>query len=535
MLKSILMRNLIQSEIEKVVKKLYCKKVDFDVSIQEKFGDYSSNVAMILAKVLKSNPMVIANNLKFQISRPTSPVDGVAGGRANLKSGFFEKIDVAHPGFLNFYLSEKGLMEGLANTYSSSYLLKIGRGKKVQVEFISANPTGPLTVGNARGGPFGDVLANVLQKAGYQVKKTYYINDYGMQILTLGHSVLKDEKAQYKGDYIDYLNKKIKGKDPYQVGERAAKVIIDEMIRKTIKRMGIKFDEWFWESSLHKRNVVDKTIEILKKKKLIYKKEGAVWFKSSKFGDERDRVLVKKDGWKTYLAGDIAYHRYKFEKQNFDKVINIWGADHAGDVAGLQAGMNALGHKGKLDIILLQFVTLLEKREKLKMSKRLGTFVTMDELLNKIPLDAVRFFFLQKSVDTHLNFDLELAKEQSEKNPVYYTQYACARMHSILAKSQFPISNFQIISKLQISKPIRNLILKLIQLPEVVEDIANDYQVQRLTAYAYELASEFSQFYRDVKVIGSKNEKELIALVALTRQILADTLKLLGISFPEKM
>ncbi|GAI12529.1 unnamed protein product, partial [marine sediment metagenome] len=247
----------------------------------------------------------------------------------------------------------------------------------------------------------------------------------------------------------------------------------------------------------------DKTLKFLKKKELLYEKEGAIWFQSSKFGDKRDRVMVKSDGQKTYLAGDIAYHRYKFEKKKFDKVIDIWGADHAGDVAGLQAGVEALGYKGKLDILLLQFVTILEKGEKLKISKRRGTFVTMDELLREVGVDVARFFFLQKSANTHLNFDLTLAKKQSEKNPVYYIQYAHARICSILHKAvdvkRQQGSSRQVFKLLNHPSELE-LIKQLVRFPEIVEDTTKDYQVQRLPQYAFELAHQFHQFYRDCQV-----------------------------------
>jgi len=531
-------KNLIQKTIKEIQEKGIFPKFDrveggwrpeilIEHPEEKVHGDYATNIAMVIAKEIKKNPLEIAENLKSQISK--------------VKSKLFEKIEVAKPGFINFFLSKEYLQKQVREILKQGEnfgQLKIGKGRRVQVEFISANPTGPLTVGNARGGPFGDVLGNVLKKAGFKVEKAYYINDYGMQILTLGHSVSKDEKAQYKGDYLDYLHKRIKEKDPYKAGKIAAKIIVEEMIKKTTDRMGIKYDEWFSEDSLHSSSQVDKTLAFLKKKGLIYEKEGALWFKSSKYGDERDRVVVKKDDWKTYLAGDIAYHKYKFEKKKFDKVIDIWGADHAGDVAGLQAGVEALGHKSKLDIILLQFVTLLEKKEKLKMSKRAGIYVTMDELLNEIPLDVVRFFFLQKSADTHLNFDLSLAKVEGEKNPVYYIQYAHARICSILKR----IKNYELRIKnlnyqLLTHQSELELVKQLIGLPEIIEDITRDYQVQRLPQYAMDLATIFHQFYRDCKVLSEVEglREARLALILATKIVLKNTLNLMGVSAPEKM
>jgi len=389
-------------------------------------------------------------------------------------------------------------------------------------------------------------LANVFKKAGFKAKKAYYINDYGMQVMTLGHSVLKDDQAKYKGTYIDWLNKRIKEKDPYRAGEKAAKIIIEKIIKKTVAKMGIRFDEWVSETWLHKSERVDKALSILKKKKLVYEEGGAQWFESTAFGDQRDRVIIKQDGWKTYLAGDAGLHYYKFNEKKFVKVINIWGADHYGDIPGLQAVVQALGYKGKLDIILLQFVTLFKGGKELRMSKRAGVYVTMDELLKMVGRDVARFFFLQKSGSTHLNFDVDLAKEQSAKNPVYYIQYAYARIHSILAKSQLPSTNFQSISKSQFSKPKLKLLIhpselalikQLIRLPEVIEDTTKDYQVQRLPQYALDLATSLHQFYRDCRVISKDKDltQARLALVLATKTILKNVLDLMGITAPEKM
>ncbi|MFQ6049589.1 MAG: arginine--tRNA ligase [Candidatus Paceibacterales bacterium] len=541
-----MIREEIKKLIEKSIKELQKEKVfpDFDIPEikiehpeEKTHGDYSTNIAMVIAREVRKKPMEIAEIIKSKVK--------------SQKSKVLERIEVAKPGFINFFISKEYLQKQvreILKTGEKFGQLKIGKNKKVQVEFISANPTGPLTVGNARGGPFGDVLGNILKKAGFKVEKAYYINDYGMQILTLGHSVLKDKEAKYKGDYIDYLNKIIKEKDPYKAGQRAAKIIIKEMIKKTADKMGIKYNEWASETSFHNSGAVDKTLEFLKKKGLIYKKEGAFWFQSSKFGDERDRVVIKADGWKTYLAGDIAYHKYKFEKKKFDKVINIWGADHYGDVPGLQAVVEALGHKGKLDIIILQFITLIEKGEKLKMSKRAGIYVTMDEIIDEINPDVVRFFFLQKSATTHLNFDLSLAREQSKKNPVYYVQYAYARICSILRKVSDnrlqvkgkKIKNYYLKSNIYhlLTHPSElNLIKQLIRFPEIIEDTAKDYQVQRIPQYAIELATVFHQFYRDCQVLTEDEnlKKARIALILATKIVLKNTLNLMGISAPERM
>jgi arginyl-tRNA synthetase len=528
---------MIREEIQKLIRESISKLQEqkkipvFDIGEikiehpeQEIHGDYSANSAMMIAKKISRNPMeaaeLLVENLQYRMP------------------DLFDRIKIVKPGFINFFISDNYLRKQIREILKKKEKfaqLDIGKNKKVQVEFISANPTGPLTVGNARGGPFGDVLANVLKKAGYKAEKAYYINDYGMQIMTLGHSVLKDEEAEYKGDYIDYLNEKIKEKDVYKAGEKAAKIIVKEMIKKTTDKMGIKYDEWISEANLHKSGLVDKLIDKLKKKGFLYEKDGALWFKSELYGDDRDRVIVKSDNWKTYLAGDMALHEYKFKNKKFDKVINIWGADHYGDVAGLKAIVEVLGHKGKLEIILLQFVTLFEKGKRLKMSKRLGRYVTMDDLIDMVGKDVVRFFFLMRSTDTHLNFDLDLAKERSEKNPVYYIQYAHARICSILKKAE----NKKVkpdYSLLGHASEL-SLIKQLLKFPEIVKDISQDYQVQKLPQYATDLAMIFHKFYQDCRVLAEDEilQKTRLDLVSATKIILKEVLSLMGISAPEKM
>ncbi len=520
-----MLRDLIKQEIEKAAKKLYGKKVDFDIFSDGKFGDYSSNAAMILAKDLKNNPMAIANNLKSQIS--------------NLKSGFFEKIEAIPPGFLNFYLSEKGLIKGIKSIFDCP---KPGLGQKIQVEFISANPTGELHIGHGRSAFYGDVLANVLEKAGYKVEREYFINDSkeSTQIKELGKTVLGKGKNYLTDDLKLKIKKlKFKIKDESEAGYAIAEEIQKDN-EKFIKSLGIKFDRWFSEErELRQKTEFKKVLELLKKKKLVYEKDGALWLKTSQYGDDEDRVILRSDGSVPYFLSDIAYHIDKFGRK-YNKVIDIWGADHHGHVKRMMSAKEMLGWKGKLEILISQLVTLKEGGEKRKLSKRKGTIILLKDLIKEVGLDACRWFYLEKSLSTHMDFDLEMAKERSQKNPVYYAQYACARMSSILSKSKIknqksirqPADKNQKILKLE---PVRNLIKKLIQFPEIIEDTVNDYQVQRLTTYAYELAGEFSQFYRDVKVLGSENEKELVALVALTKKVLADTLKLLGISAPERM
>ncbi|MBU4285152.1 arginine--tRNA ligase [Patescibacteria group bacterium] len=518
----------IRKQIKEIIKKAvssYAEATEdknFTVEIPEnkEYGDYATNVALILAKKEKRGPMEVANEI-----------------RSKIDDGIFEKIDIVN-GFINFYFKPEFLQNQIKEIIKENKnygKTDIGKGKKVQVEFISSNPTGPLTVANGRGGPMGDVLANILNFVGYKIKKEFYVNNAGNQIAVLGHSILKDDQAQYKGEYIDLLADRIKEKDAYEVGQKAAEIIIDEMIKKTIDKFGIKYDEWFWESNLHKKDLSEKIIKLLKDKNLLYEQDGATWFKSSSLGDNRDRVLIKKDGLKTYLASDIAYHYNKFKERKFDKVINIWGADHHGDVPGLMAGVEAIGYKGQLEIILQQFITVIEKGKKIKMSKRLGTFIPMDDLLDAVGSDVVRFFFLMHSNDKQMDFDLDLAKEKSDKNPVYYVQYAYARINSILRKTSGHNLNVKL-ELLNHSAEIE-LIKNLIAFPEIIEEIAKDYQVHRLPAYAMKVASLFHRFYTECHVLGEKKdlEKARLALIMATKIVLENILNLMGISKPEKM
>ena len=515
-----MIRDLIKKEIEKAVNKIYPERSrGIDTYADGKFGDYSSNIALAIG----GNPRENAEKIKEKLSE--------------LK---LFSVSVAGQGFLNFSLTEKGLVEGLKSLSAKPKK----QNKKVQIEFISANPTGELHIGHGRSAFYGDALANVLSAAGYKVEREYFINDSkeSTQIKELGKTALGKGET-YLTDNLKYKISKLKNrikkiKDDGEAGFLLAKEIQkdnEKFIKSAKGGLGIKFDKWFSEEKeLRAKKVFEKTLELLKKKKLAYEKDGALWLKTSQFGDEEDKVILRSDGSVSYFLSDIAYHADKF-KRKYNKVIDIWGADHHGHVKRMMIAKEMLKLNGDLEILISQLVTLKKGEELQKLSKRKGNIVLLKDLVDDLGLDVVRWFYLQKSLSTHMEFDLDLAKEQSAKNPVFYVQYACARMHSILAKSQVPISNFQINSKLQFSKPIRNLIVKLIQFPEIIEDTAKDYQVHRLTTYAYELANEFSQFYRDVKVIGSENEKELVALVALTRNTLAKTLNLLGISAPEKM
>lgn len=501
--------------------------VEIFFSENEKFGHYSTNVALRLAKLQGKDSMEIAANIKNQI--------------AGIKNDIFEKIEVASPGFVNFWLTPKTLQNELKeilkqkDNYGN---LKLGKNKRINVEFISANPTGPLTIGNGRGGFCGDVLAKVFKKAAYKTTREYYINDTGEQIKKLGHSVLGDEQAVYKGGYIEKLRKKIAEKNPAKVGEKAAKIILAETIKPAVKKMGIKFDKWFSEKSLYKNKAVEETISELEKKNLTYKKEEAIWFASTKFGDDKDRVLIKAGGEKTYFASDIAYLKNKF-RRDFDELIIFLGADHYGYIGRLKAAAEALGYKKEsLVFIIIQLVRLLEEGKEVKMSKRTGSYITINELIDEVGLDATRFFFLMSSPNTHMDFDLDLAKEQSLKNPVYYVQYAAVRCRSILRKSKISARAFGVpaLDLLNTTEDI-NLMRILMKFPEIVETAAKNYNPQALIRFALDLSRGFHNFYEKEKIIGEKRDLMIarLELIKATQVIFKNLFNLLGINLPKRM
>jgi arginyl-tRNA synthetase len=564
---------MIRNEIQKIIQRAIKSRWDVDLDLEKiridypptEFGDYSTNVALVVAKKLGQKPMEIAKELTGHI----------LGEEQEIITAFVEGINlkVAEPGFLNFFVGADTLLKELkfiledGKNYGDS---DIGEKKKIQVEFISANPTGPLTLGNGRGGFYGDVLGNVLQKAGFDIEREYYINDVGGQIEALGHSVLGDERAVYKGRNIEEvraeLDSRLRGNDKNddgndkessaeEIGKEAARIVLEEMIKPAIEeKMRIKFDNWFSEESLYERGKVDKILDFLKGKNFAYEKDGALWFKSTEFGDDKDRVLIKADGEKTYLASDIAYLKNKFER-GFDKLIYVWGADHHGYVSRLKAAAKALGYDpDNMKIIIMQLVRLMSGGREIKMSKRAGTYVTVDELLDEVGLDAARFFFLMHSPDAHMNFDLDLAKEQSEKNPVYYVQYAHARICSIFKKYGAEFDGKNVKLELLDHESEMKLIKQLIKFPEIIEDTAKDYQVHRLPHYALDLVRTFHKFYEDCRVLAPSVAEGLapsavegidektpdltqarLSLVRATQIVLKNALDLIGISAPEKM
>ncbi len=533
-------------------------EIQAEYTKNDKFGDYSSNIAMVLAKKVGKDPMEIAEAIKDAIchserseeSRNIKSNDTITESFANAQDDTvknFEKIEVAAPGYLNFYLSKKYLQDVVKkiNAEKENFgASQKGKGIKINNEFISANPTGPLHLGNGRGGFYGDSLSKILRKAGFEVTVEYYVNDAGEQVVKLGHSVLKDDEKVYEGEYIDELNKKFgKIQDVREVGEKSANYILENIIKKTVKeKMRIEFDEWTSEKELQKKGYDNRAVEMLKKKGFTYESDGALWLKTTEFGDDKDRVLDKSDGKNAYIAGDCGYMLDKIER-GFDKLIMGLGADHHGYVSRLKAVAKMLGFHGDFRIILSQLVRLVKDGKEVRMSKRAGNVVYIDDLIEEVGHDVARFFFLMYSPDTHMNFDLGLAKEQSQKNPVFYVQYAHARICSILQKSlsannkQESASNDINLSLLSHEKEL-DLIKELNKFPELIEEISESYEAHRLPHYALKLADKFHSFYDACRVIDEENpelSKARLSLVNSARIVLAETLRLIGVSAPKSM
>ncbi len=531
-----LVREFIKNLLIGLIQKKFGILPEFLVAVPEnpEHGDYSTNAALVLAKSLKKSPIEVAKEV----------ADILVG---QLKGW---KIEIAGPGFINFWMSEDFLQKEFGKILREKE--NYGKGKrkkqKVQVEFVSANPTGPLTLANGRGGFWGDTLSNTLKFSGYPVEREYYINDTGNQIITLGKSILSavglipGEENFYKGEYIKKWargnRRKVKKfkSNPLGLGQEAAKDFLADIKRGLIKAK-IAFDRFTSEEKdLHQKNFVKKALAVLQKSGKVFEKEGATWLKTTDFADDKDRVLLTSDGFPTYFLAD-AGHYLETKTRGFSAKINILGPDHFGYVKRIQAAGELLGFKNS-QIIITQTVRLVRGGKEVKMSKRKGEFVTFADLLKEVGPEMARYFFLEKSPDSHLDFDLDLAKKRSSKNPVYYIQYAHTRAASILRKTKNPNPKLQIADcKLLKEAEELRLIKKLIQFSEIVEDTANDYQVHRIPRFALELARIFHHFYEKHRVVTGafRLTKARLSLVFGTRIILKSLLGLMGMVAPEKM
>ncbi len=517
-------------------------------------GDYAINLAMMLARAAKSNPRAIAEKI-------VEGIDKEALGA--------EKIEIAGPGFINFYLDKKYLYNVISEIEKEQTAygnVDIAGGKKVVVEFVSANPTGPMHMGNARGGALGDTLSNVLARAGWDVTKEFYINDAGAQIDKFGRSLdaryiqlLKGEDAVefpedgYQGDdirvhaqnYIDKYGDILLDKEEQERKDALVAYALPlniAALKETLTKYGINYDVWFYESTLHNGGSVSETLEKLKNSNITYEKDGALWIKSTEFGSEKDDVLVRANGIPTYFAADIAYHRNKLEERNFDLAINIWGADHHGHIARMKGAMEAVGISGeRLDVLVIQLVRLMRNGEIARMSKRTGKMITLADLIDEIGVDAARFFFNMRAAGSHMDFDLDLAVSQTNENPVFYVQYAHARICSIiriLEESGVKVPAYSEIDASLLNKEEEIALLEtLARLPEEISASAQSFDPSNLTHYLIDVASHFHSFYNACRV-RDEEEKLMCArlkLIESTRIVIKNVLDILGVSAPEKM
>ncbi|MEG6586216.1 arginine--tRNA ligase [Dendrosporobacter sp. 1207_IL3150] len=522
--------------------------VILEVPPQKEFGDYATNFALQAARAAKTKPRLIAEAIV-----------------ARLSETWLNKAEIAGPGFINFYLKADWLYELLADILNKGEKYgntSAGSGKRIQVEFVSANPTGPLHVGHGRGAAVGSALANLLKAAGYEVQSEYYINDAGNQIDNLAASVnaryleLLGQRVEFPADgyhgrdIIDTAQRIVNNEgDKYlrfSADERLAvfkELALQEKLealKEDLQAFNVEFDVWYSERTLHQNGAIGETCEILKANGNMYEQDGALWLKSTAYGDDKDRVVIRENGIPTYLAADIAYHRDKAER-GFDTLINIWGADHHGYICRVKAAMAALGYNSEmLEVLILQMVSLYQNGELVKMSKRTGQSVTLTELIEEVGRDAARFFFIMRSIDSQLDFDLDLAKSRSNENPVYYIQYAHARISSIFRqaadagiKADLKSVNLSVLeSQFEI-----DLIKKLGEYPDEVSYSAQERAPHRIARYAHDLASLFHTFYNQCRIIGVENELAAarLALVKAVQTTIKHSLSILGITAPEKM
>ncbi|HEX6459336.1 MAG TPA: arginine--tRNA ligase [Thermoleophilaceae bacterium] len=514
------------------------KTFSFDRPPKPEFGDYSTNAAMLLAPTMGEKPRDVAERLGGLVEQRLA--DGV------------ERVDVAGPGFLNLFMSDAWWRDALSSALSSGE--GFGRAgadppERILVEFVSANPTGPITVASARHAAYGDALSRILEFAGHDIEREYYVNDEGGQVQRFAQSIQARARGEeppedgYAGAYVGELAGKLDGAakmDLAELARRGVELMIED-VRQTLERFGVTMDRFFFEHEVHDKGEIENAIEVLKQHGHIYEHEEAVWLRTTNFGDDKDRVLRRSSGEFTYFAPDIAYHVDKRER-GFDRLIDVWGADHHGYQSRMLAAWEALGGEpGRLELIIMQLVNLVERGQRVQMSKRKGEFVTLDDLIDDIGVDAARFFLLQRSHDTTLDLDLSLAREQSQDNPVYYVQYAHARIASILRKAgeERVKEALEADFSEELHPSARGLLKRLLGFPDEVAVAVARRAPHRMTVYAHDTAQEFSAFYRDCRVVGAAeeggDENFRIATCVMARRVLARSLELLGVSAPEHM
>lgn len=516
---------------------------------QREFGDLATNVAMLWAKSAKKPPRAIAETILKNIEDP---------------QGILARIEIAGPGFLNFTFSPQFYYQQLREISAGKGAdLDLGHGQKVQVEFASVNPTGPLHVGHGRVAVIGDVLARLHEATGFQVEREYYVNDAGNQMENLGLSLyaryreafgeaVKFPEAGYPGDYVKDLaaQAKLEYGEKFLHEDKEAAVdffrqyggdALLETIRAQLKAFGIEFDSFFSERAMRERDEVATSMDLLRGRDLLYAQDGAEWYRSTQFGDDKDRTVIKSDGELTYFASDIAYHRNKYERK-FDKLINVWGADHHGYVPRLTAAMQGLGYDpGVLKVVLVQMVQLTRGGEPVRMGKRTGEFVSLEEVLEEVGRDAARFFFLMRKSDSHLDFDLDLAKRQSSENPVFYVQYAHARVSSIFEqadKSGLALGAREAVTVERLVLPEEmELIRKLIQFNDVLEECVRELEPHRMVFYLLDLAGEFHRYYNRHRVISEDAglSRARLLLIENVQKTVRRGLEILGVEAPVKM
>jgi len=544
-----IIKGIIHDALQKLNYQFDKEKIVLERTKQESHGDWATNVALQLASVAKKSPRQIAEEIRENL---------------NYDNEIIENIEIAGPGFINFFLGwgyYRNAVIDIVEQADKFGSCNLGNNVKLQVEFVSANPTGPLNVVSARAAAIGDIMVNLYNTLGYQADREFYLNDAGRQIRLLGESVSNrylalfniDEPLPedgYRGEYVKELAQEILNQygdkfvnlSQQERSQQLAKIALEKMIdaqKQIMEQYRVNFQTWFRESGLREQNAHIETLHILQEKGYTYEKDGAIWFRSRDFGDEKDRVLITREGEPTYFLVDIAYHRNKYQR-GYQKLYDIWGPDHHGYIPRMKAALQALGYpKNSFNVEIVQQVNLLRSGQVIKMSKRAGQIIEMKEVIDEVGVDAARFFFVNRKCSSHLDFDIDLAKKQSDENPVYYVQYAHARISNVIkfATEQ----GVSLIENINLNRLTQNeekqLIKKLLQYPEVIISAAQSWEPHRLTNYLQELASTFHHFYHKHRVVTDDQEltRTRLMLMQATKIVFANGLRILGISAPEYM